>query len=123
MNEAVSQVGCVYQFDPKRVKPFADQPRKRFRGISKLADSIRLIGQITPIVVTPCEEEGYERFRSIFAAVETCCHTLDRYLDMPGTRIKEMISMAPSKERKALSVMLESLCEKLLMFSDALVKS
>ena len=40
--------------DPFRVKPFADQPRKRFRDIPQLAASIRLAGQVTPIVVTTC---------------------------------------------------------------------
>ena len=38
--------------NPKTVKPFTGQPRKRFRGIPQLAESIRLIGQVTPIVVT-----------------------------------------------------------------------
>lgn len=51
--------GRVLSLDPARVKPFSDQPRKRFRGIAKLADSIRLVGQITPILVTPCDEPGY----------------------------------------------------------------
>jgi len=47
-------------FDPGRVKPFADQPRKRFRGIKQLAESIRLVGQVTPIVVTPYRENGFD---------------------------------------------------------------
>ena len=46
--------------DPKRVKPFAKQPRKRFRGIPQLAESIRTVGQVTPIVVTGCDEDGYD---------------------------------------------------------------
>jgi len=46
--------------DPCRVKPFKDQPRKRFRGIKQLAGSIRLVGQVTPIVVTPCAEKGFD---------------------------------------------------------------
>lgn len=46
--------------DPERVKPFADQPRKRFRGIAKLAECIRLVGQVTPIVVTPIQEKGFD---------------------------------------------------------------
>jgi ParB/RepB/Spo0J family partition protein len=41
--------------DPQTVKPFADQPRKRFRGIPQLTESIRLAGQVTPIVVTRLE--------------------------------------------------------------------
>jgi len=49
----------IVLLDPERVKPFKDQPRKRFRGIANLAESIRLVGQITPIVVTPCD--GFER--------------------------------------------------------------
>lgn len=46
--------------DPWRVKPFADQPRKRFRGIPQLAESIRLVGQVTPIIVTACRENGFD---------------------------------------------------------------
>jgi ParB/RepB/Spo0J family partition protein len=48
--------------DPFKVKPFADQPRKRFRGIPQLTKSIRLVGQVTPIVVTPmdaAEQNGF----------------------------------------------------------------
>jgi len=51
--------GSVVSLAPERVKPFAGQPRKRFRGVKQLADSIRLIGQVTPIIVTPCEEDGF----------------------------------------------------------------
>lgn len=50
----------VIRLDPHRVKPFADQPRKRFRGIPKLAKSIQAVGQITPIIVTPCDEPGFD---------------------------------------------------------------
>ena len=39
--------------DPRKVKPFNGQPRKRFRGIPALAESIKAVGQVTPIVVTP----------------------------------------------------------------------
>ncbi len=46
--------------DPWRVKPFANQPRKRFRGIDKLADSIAAVGQVTPIVVTRCRDNGFD---------------------------------------------------------------
>jgi len=46
--------------DPKRVKPFAKQPRKRFRGIKQLAESIRAVGQVTPIVVTGCDDPKYD---------------------------------------------------------------
>lgn len=53
--------GRVIELDPARIKPFADQPRKRFRGIDALARSIRTIGQVTPILVTPCDgENGYD---------------------------------------------------------------
>lgn len=47
-------------FDPFRVKPFPGQPRKRFSGIAKLAKSIELAGQRTPIVVMPCDEKGFD---------------------------------------------------------------
>lgn len=51
-------VGQVVSLNPRMVKPFADQPRKRFRGIPRLAESIQAVGQITPIVVTVCHEPG-----------------------------------------------------------------
>jgi ParB/RepB/Spo0J family partition protein len=50
----------IIRLDPFRVKPFAGQPRKRFRGIKQLADSISAIGQVTPIKVTPCDEKGFD---------------------------------------------------------------
>lgn len=50
----------VLALDPHRVKPFAGQPRKRFRGIAALARSIELVGQITPIVVAPLDEPGFD---------------------------------------------------------------
>jgi ParB/RepB/Spo0J family partition protein len=51
---------AILTLDPRRVKPFADQPRKRFRGIKELAESIRVVGQVTPIIVTECKENGYD---------------------------------------------------------------
>lgn len=42
----------VREFDPRRVRPLPNQPRVRFRGISGLAESIKLFGQTTPGVVT-----------------------------------------------------------------------
>lgn len=50
----------ILRLDPRRVKPFARNPRKRFRGIPQLAESIRTVGQVTPIIVAPCEENGYD---------------------------------------------------------------
>jgi len=52
--------GGVIKLDPWRVKPFAGQPRKRFRGIDKLAESIWQVGQVTPIVVTPLREKDFD---------------------------------------------------------------
>lgn len=91
------QAGRIVILDPRRVKPFADQPRKRFRGIPKLAESIRAVGQVTPIVVTACQEPGYDaelvdgerRLRAclfgkmpVRAVVETRQHggVIDRYI-------------------------------------------
>lgn len=53
-------LSSIVDLDPRRVKPFAKNPRKRFRGIDKLAESIRRIGQVTPIVVTPCGDTGFD---------------------------------------------------------------
>jgi ParB/RepB/Spo0J family partition protein len=84
----------ILLLDPLRVKPFADQPRKRFRGIKQLAESIRLVGQATPIIVTPCREDGFDaelvdgerRLQAcrlgkmrIKAVVEHCASSPDRF--------------------------------------------
>jgi ParB/RepB/Spo0J family partition protein len=45
----------VEEFDPKRVRPLPGQPRKRFRGIKELADSIFECGQQSPGIVTLVE--------------------------------------------------------------------
>ncbi len=55
-----SPLGYIVELDPSRVKPFADQPRKRFLGIAKLAESIRTVGQVTPILVTDCADPEFE---------------------------------------------------------------
>lgn len=52
--------GRVYELDPRRVKPFADQPRKRFRGIAKLAAAIGEVGQVTPIEVTASDDPEFD---------------------------------------------------------------
>jgi ParB/RepB/Spo0J family partition protein len=47
----------VMWFDPDRVKPLPGQPRKRFRGISGLARSIKRIGQKKAGVVTLIKDD------------------------------------------------------------------
>lgn len=47
----------VEEFDPARVRPLPDQPRKRFGGIHALARSIAAIGQQTPGIVTLVEDD------------------------------------------------------------------
>lgn len=47
-----NQAGQIVFYDPLKVMPFENQPRKRFRGIPALARSIKQDGQVTPCVVT-----------------------------------------------------------------------
>jgi ParB/RepB/Spo0J family partition protein len=42
----------VQEFDPWRIRPLPGQPRKRFRGIKELAESIAECGQQSPGIVT-----------------------------------------------------------------------
>jgi ParB family chromosome partitioning protein len=46
------KISTTEEFDPARVRPLPDQPRKRFAGIKELAASIREVGQSTPGIVT-----------------------------------------------------------------------
>jgi ParB family chromosome partitioning protein len=49
------QISTTCEFDPTRVRPLPDQPRKRFYGIKELAASIAEVGQSTPGIVTLLE--------------------------------------------------------------------
>lgn len=51
------KVSTTEEFDPARVRPLPDQPRKRFFGIKELAASIREVGQSTPGIVTLIEDD------------------------------------------------------------------
>ncbi len=62
---------------------------------------------------------SYAKFKAVRAAVEGCSATVDRYLDMPGAEIGALIRAASTNEKRQLSMLLEGLCEKLLMLSDA----
>ena len=42
----------IQEFNPRRVRPLPDQPRKRFTGIKELAASITEGGQAVPGIVT-----------------------------------------------------------------------
>lgn len=53
-------VGQVRLFDPHRVRPLPDQPRKRFRRIRELADSIGEVGQRMPGEVTLIDHPVYD---------------------------------------------------------------
>lgn len=48
----------IVEFDPDRVRPLPDQPRKRFRGIKELAASIAEVGQKAPGIVNMIEGLG-----------------------------------------------------------------
>lgn len=50
-------MATINEFDPFRVRPLPDQPRKRFRGINELAASIAEVGQQIPGIVTPIEDD------------------------------------------------------------------
>jgi ParB/RepB/Spo0J family partition protein len=85
-------------FDPKRVRPFAGQPRKHFAGIEELASSIKEVGQICPGLVTRIS--GDKRFDAQLVDGERrlrACKTA-------GVKFRaEIIAVADDKERFAIS--------------------
>jgi ParB family chromosome partitioning protein len=60
MDAEENGLGIIRSFDPDRVKPLPNQPRKRFAGINELAQSISEVGQVSPGLVTPLA--GDDRF-------------------------------------------------------------
>jgi len=86
--------------DPQTVKPFTDQPRKRFRGIPQLAESIRLAGQVTPIVVTRLEPalngyryeltDGERRLQACLAAGLKVKAVLSDFFPLPVQTIRRV---------------------------------
>jgi ParB/RepB/Spo0J family partition protein len=53
--QKATALGTVYRFDPKRIQTDELNPRKRFRRIAELAESIKATGQTTPGKVTRIE--------------------------------------------------------------------
>ena len=89
----------VLILDPQTVRPFAGQPRKRFRGIAQLVKSIHLAGQVTPIVVTRLDQpvNGYQyELTDDERRLRACTEG--------GMKIKAILSDAGSAEKFAQSV-------------------
>ena len=88
-----NQVSQVVEFDPDRVRPLPRQPRKRFRGIKALAESIAEVGQQQAGIVTLLKDDpdhdaqlvdGERRLRACYqagvkfkAVIRTDCITDD----------------------------------------------
>ena len=58
LNEQASKVGKLYELALSIVTPDVNQPRKLFKNINSLADSIKENGVIQPIIVTPKKADG-----------------------------------------------------------------
>ncbi|MGQ4001466.1 ParB/RepB/Spo0J family partition protein [Francisellaceae bacterium CB299] len=58
LNEQASKVGKLYELALSIVKPDANQPRKTFKNIESLAESIKENGVIQPIIVTSKKDDG-----------------------------------------------------------------
>jgi hypothetical protein len=111
---------CLISIDPDRVMPFGDQPRKRFRGIKQLADSIKLVGQRTPIQVNRLQaKHGVstqqaksnggrvrnrtpQQFDSLAGAVTAIQQRLDRYVTMSHADLVAMVKSRPKATQRAL---------------------
>jgi ParB family chromosome partitioning protein len=58
LNEQASKVGKLYELALSIVTPDENQPRKTFKNIDSLADSIKENGVIQPIIVTSKKADG-----------------------------------------------------------------
>ncbi|MFT4694476.1 MAG: ParB family chromosome partitioning protein [Francisella sp.] len=58
LNEQASKVGKLYELALSIVTPDINQPRKTFKNINSLADSIKENGVIQPIIVTSKKVDG-----------------------------------------------------------------
>ncbi len=58
LNEQASKVGKLYELALSIVTPDVNQPRKSFKNIDSLADSIKENGVIQPIIVTSKKADG-----------------------------------------------------------------
>lgn len=87
----------IISVDPFRVKPFKGQPRKEFRGIERLAANIEAIGQLTPIVVSKCDEQKFDYMLvDGERRLKACRHA--------EIEIEAVVRKDPGAERFALSV-------------------
>ncbi|QEO56404.1 ParB/RepB/Spo0J family partition protein [Francisella marina] len=58
LSDQASKVGQLFELPLNLVKPDANQPRKTFKNIDSLAESIRENGVIQPIIVTAKKNDG-----------------------------------------------------------------
>ncbi|MBK2027963.1 ParB/RepB/Spo0J family partition protein [Allofrancisella guangzhouensis] len=58
LSEQASKVGKLFELPLSVIKPDKNQPRKTFKNIESLANSIRENGVIQPIIVTPKKSDG-----------------------------------------------------------------
>lgn len=58
LNEQASKVGQLFELPLTIVQPDANQPRKTFKNIDSLAQSIKENGVIQPIIVTAKKDDG-----------------------------------------------------------------
>ncbi|QIV95594.1 ParB family chromosome partitioning protein [Allofrancisella inopinata] len=58
LSEQASKVGRLFELPLSIIQPDRNQPRKTFKNIESLADSIRENGVIQPIIVTPKNIDG-----------------------------------------------------------------
>ncbi|AEI35375.1 ParB/RepB/Spo0J family partition protein [Francisella salina] len=58
LSDQASKVGQLFELPLNLVKPDANQPRKTFKNIDSLAESIRENGVIQPIIVTAKKDDG-----------------------------------------------------------------
>lgn len=58
INQEASATGSLQMLPLERINPDPNQPRKQFRNIDTLANSIREKGIIQPIIVTPKNDNG-----------------------------------------------------------------
>ncbi|GAB4222149.1 MAG: KorB domain-containing protein [Francisella sp.] len=59
LSEQASKVGQLFELPLDIVKPDANQPRKIFKNIDSLAESIKENGVIQPIIVTTKKSDGF----------------------------------------------------------------
>lgn len=112
MNQSAVNAGTLQLLPLASIRPDPNQPRKVFRQIKQLAQSIREQGFIQPIIVTPKQADGFYQIiageRRYLASIEVGRHTIPCLIKETDDVQTLLVQILENDQREAVSLFEEA---------------